>query len=133
MAKYFTKEELIRSAAAERAGLDNIPPPEAAAALDTLAEKLLDPVRAMWGSPLTVNSGYRSPAVNRTVGGAPHSQHLRGEAADITAGSPEKNRLLFEIIAASDLEFDSLIDERGYLWLHVSYRAGANRRQILHL
>lgn len=133
MSKYFTKEELIRSSAAAAAGLDNTPPPEALEALDALAERLLDPVRAMWGSPLAVNSGYRSAAVNALVGGTPRSQHLRGEAADITAGSPEKNRLLFEMIAASDLEFDSLIDERGYRWLHLSYRAGANRRQILHL
>ncbi len=133
MAKYFTITELIRSRAAEAAGIDNTPPPEAASALTVLAEKLLDPVRELWGKPITVNSGYRCHALNKAVGGSPSSQHLRGEAADITAGSPTKNRRLFEMIAASGLDFDQLIDECGYSWLHISYRETPNRRKILHL
>lgn len=133
MAKYFTIDELTRSAKAVRNGIGNTPPPEVVRALEILAERLLDPVREMWGAPLIVNSGFRSPELNKAVGGAPRSQHMRGEAADITTGSPEGNRRLFEIIVRSGIEFDRLIDERGYRWLHISYQTGENRREILHL
>ena len=133
MAKYFSIAELSRSKTAEKKRIDNTPPPEAEAALARLADNLLDPVRELWGAPLTVNSGYRCPALNKAVGGSPSSQHLSGEAADITAGSPAKNRRLFDMIASSGLCFDQLIDERGYSWLHISYRKAANRKKILHL
>lgn len=133
MAKYFDLKELIRSETALARGIDNTPAPDAAARLRLLAGRLLDPARELWGAPLTVNSGYRCPALNAAVGGAATSQHLLGEAADITTGAPDGNRRLFEMISGSDLEFDQLIDERGYSWLHLSYREGINRRQILHL
>ncbi len=133
MAKYFTIDELTRSSTAERLGIDNTPRMETCGRLETLAERLLDPVRELWGAPLTVNSGYRCGELNRVVGGAAGSQHLAGEAADITTGSVEGNRRLFGLIVGNDLDFDQLIDERGYAWLHLSYRAGKNRKQILHI
>jgi hypothetical protein len=133
MVKYFTVEELCRSEVAARRKIDNTPSPDAVRVLTTLIENLLDPIREMWGGPLTVNSGYRCPELNHAVGGASRSAHLRGEAADITAGSPDGNHRLFELIAASGLAFDQLIDERGYRWLHLSYRKTGNRRQTLHL
>ncbi|MDR0692348.1 MAG: peptidase M15, partial [Prevotellaceae bacterium] len=101
--------------------------------LTNLVDKLLDPVREQWGKPIRVNSGYRSMAINMAVGGAATSQHLKGEAADITAGSKEENKKLFELIK-SGYVFDQLIDETDYTWLHVSLkRNGVNRKQILHL
>jgi hypothetical protein len=133
MAKYFSLNELTRSETARARGIDNTPPPEAIGRLEVLAERLLDPVRELWDAPLGVNSGFRSAAVNAAVDGAATSQHLRGEAADITTGSCEDNRRLFGMIAGSGLEFDQLIDESDYSWLHLSYREGKNRRQIVHL
>jgi hypothetical protein len=139
MAKYFSLDELTGSETASRLGIDNTPGSEAAARLAVLAERLLDPVRELWGGPRAVNSGFRCGAVNRAVGGAATSGHLSGEAADITTGSREGNRRLFGMIRAAaartppGIEFDQLIDERDYSWLHISYRSGANRRQILHL
>lgn len=133
MAKYFTLQELTRSRAAEERRIDNTPPPQAKLALSTLATSLLDPVREMWGRPITVNSGFRSPVLNKAVGGSANSQHMKGEAADITTGSPEGNRRLFDMIAASGIEFDQMIDEKDYSWLHLSYRTGNNRQNILHL
>ena len=133
MAKYFSIDELIRSGTAARLGIDNTPGDDDLARLEALASRLLDPVREFWGGPLTVNSGYRCPALNAAVGGTARSQHLRGEAADITTGSREGNRRLFGIIAAGAVSFDQLIDERGYSWLHLSWREGGNRNKILHL
>lgn len=79
-----------------------------------------------------MTSGFRSPRLNEAVNGVPSSQHVKGEAADITVGNPEDNRKLFELIRTSGLAFDQLIDERSYAWIHVSYSA-ENRCQILHL
>jgi hypothetical protein len=102
--------------------------------LTNLVDKLLDQVRERWGKPIRVNSGFRSISVNLAVGGATTSQHLKGEAADITAGSPAENRRLFEMLANGGYVFDQLIDEKNYSWVHVSLkRNGVNRKQILHL
>lgn len=130
---YFTLHELTASAEARQNNIDNTPPPGVKVRLQNLIVHLLDPVREKWGAPITVNSGYRCPVLNKQVGGVPASQHVKGEAADITAGSPAQNNQLFKMIIDSGIEFDQLIDEKGYRWLHVSYSPGKNRRQILHL
>ena len=128
--KYFTLKELTRTAT----GLSNTPGSAEVANLENLVEKVLDPLREMYGKPIRVNSGYRSMAVNLAVKGATTSQHLKGEAADITAGSPAENRRLFEMLANGGYPFDQLIDEKQYTWIHVSSkRNGVNRKQILHL
>jgi uncharacterized protein YcbK (DUF882 family) len=128
--KYFTLKELTRTGVA----LPNVPGSAEEANLTNLVEKILDPLRTAYGRPIRVNSGYRSMAVNIAVGGAATSQHLKGEAADITAGSPAENRRLFEMLANGGYTFDQLIDEKQYTWVHVSLkRNGVNRKQILHL
>ena len=135
--KYFSIEELCASETAERKKIDNTPNADARLRMQRLIEQLLDPIRAAWGAPITVNSGYRSPALNRTVGGVPTSQHVKGEAADITVGSSAENKRLFdkiiELQKAGRIAFDQLIDESNYAWVHVSYRSGKNRNQTLHL
>lgn len=133
MAKYFTIDELVRSAEATKRNIRNIPSHDVLRRLNALMDDCLDPIRSLWGKPIGVNSGYRSPELNRVVGGKPTSQHQRGEAADITTGSVEGNRKLFELILASGIEFDQLIDESNYKWLHVSYVSQGNRKQTLHL
>ena len=135
--KYFTIEELCASDTAERKKIDNTPNADARLRMQRLIEQLLDPIRAAWGGPITVNSGYRCPELNRAVGGVATSQHLKGEAADITVGSAGDNKRLFDKIVelqkAGKIAFDQLIDESNYDWVHVSYRSGKNRNQILHL
>ena len=133
MAKYFTLGELCKSDVAVEKRIENTPDNTTIERLNALMEECLDKVREMWGKPIGVNSGYRSAELNRAVAGAKNSQHLRGEAADITTGCKAHNKRLFEMICASDIEFDQLIDESGYKWLHISYSKGNNRRQILHL
>ncbi|WP_417007115.1 D-Ala-D-Ala carboxypeptidase family metallohydrolase [Alistipes putredinis] len=132
MAEFFTKSELTRSDTARILKIDNTPTPEASAALDALMWNALDPIRRMWGKPIIVNSGYRCPKLNAAIGGSATSQHMKGEAADITAGDPTKNKELFDMIAQSAIPFDQLIDEKNYRWIHVSYRPNG-RRNILHL
>ena len=132
MAEFFTKSELTRSDTARILKIDNTPTPEASAALDALMWNVLDPIRRMWGHPISVNSGYRCPKLNAAVKGSATSQHMKGEAADITAGDQTKNKELFDMIAQSAIPFDQLIDEKNYRWIHVSYRPNG-RRNILHL
>lgn len=133
MGKYFSINELAASREAVRREIDNTPPPEVRRKLNGLIVNLLDPIREAWGAPILVNSGFRCPVLNKAVGGVPTSQHVRGEAADITAGSQEKNRRLFDMIATGAFPFDQLIDESDYAWIHISYKPSGARRQILHL
>lgn len=132
MSKYFSISELTRSSAAASRGIDNSPPRKVEVKLQSLIDNLLDSIRERWGAPIIVNSGYRCPELNKSVGGVANSQHCLGEAADITAGNPAKNKKLFYMIADSNLPFDQLIDESSYTWVHISY-SSKNRRQILHL
>ena len=128
--KYFTIEELTRSDTAEVKGIDNTPTKEAREKLVALVDNVLDPLREMYGKPITVNSGYRGPVLNSCIGGAKTSQHCKGEAADITGGNKEANKRLFELIREK-LPFDQLINEYDYSWVHVSYKSSGNRREVL--
>ena len=131
--KYFTMGELISSTTADAHSINNKCDLSAATALKALVDNVLDPAREWYGKPVYVNSGYRCPQLNRILGGAVNSQHMKGEAADITTGSKEGNKELFEYIR-ENLPFDQLIDEKDFSWVHVSYRKdGKNRHKILKL
>lgn len=86
--KYFTIAELTKSRTAAAQGIDNAPSPTVIANLNALVDHVLDPLREAWGHPLRVTSGYRCPQLNKAVGGVPRSQHMLGQAADVTAGAP---------------------------------------------
>lgn len=130
--KYFSMSELTDSATARQLGIRNIPSAEAQANIVALTENVLDKAREAWGKPIIVNSGYRCPRLNKVVGGVSNSQHVTGEAADITTGTKYGNKWLFNYIR-DNCDYDQLIDERDYTWVHVSYkRNGVNRRDVLH-
>lgn len=130
--KYFTIKELCKSSTATQKGIDNTPNSEIVSNLEQLVDKVLDPLREEFGEPIIVNSGYRSPALNKEVKGAANSQHIFGYAADITANSKFENKRLFILAQKLDLPFDQLIDERNYSWIHISH-SPRNRKQVLHL
>ena len=131
--EFFTIKELTRSVTAEARKIDNTPTREAEANLTELINKVLDPLRRAYGNPITVTSGYRSPKLNASVGGVKTSQHQKGQAADITAGSPEENKRLFDLARELNLPFCQLIDEKKYKWVHISYDMNNVKRQVLHL
>lgn len=129
--KYFSIDELSKSSTAIARKLDNTPSKEVITNLEALVDNVLDPLREIYGKPIIVTSGYRSPEVNRSVNGATSSQHVKGEAADITVGTKEGNKWLFNIIK-DKLPFDQLINEHDYSWVHVSYKNNnQNRKQVL--
>ena len=133
--KYFSIEELVKSATAERLAIDNTPPRAARRMLTILVEQLLDPIRRRYGAPIIVTSGYRCPALNTAVGGVANSHHIVGCAADITTGSIENNTMLFALIidmqTTHAIRFTQLIAEKDYRWLHISYVPGMLRNQII--
>lgn len=129
----FTIQELIASATAEAKKINNDPTPEAAENLKLLVDNVLDPLRDAYGKPIRVNSGYRSPALNKAVKGSKTSQHVKGQAADITAGSKQENKKLFELAQELNLPYCQLIDEKNFSWVHISYDPNNVKRQILHL
>lgn len=129
--KYFTMTEMYGSATAKAKNIDNTPGAKVRINLIALVDNILDPLRKAYGKPIKVNCGYRCPELNETVGGVASSQHLTGQAADITGGSPEENKKLFNLI--KKLPFDQAIYEFGGQWIHVSFTSflSRNRRQAL--
>lgn len=131
----FTLTEMIASDTARRIGDPNTPGTVEIAALKTLCERVLEPVRAHFGKPVRVNSGYRGPRVNAAVGSSDTSQHRRGEAADIEIAGVS-NAMLARWIR-DNLVFDQLILEAhregdpNSGWVHVSYRKGRARKSVL--
>lgn len=127
--KYFSIEELCHT----NTGLSNKPSPDIENKLRRFVELVLDPLREEFGRAIRVNSGYRNDKVNRLVGGKVSSQHLKGEAVDISAGSKTLNKELFNLIK-NKYPFDQLIWERGGAWIHLSWTENrALRQQVLSI
>ena len=130
--KYFTIAELTKSATAQRKGIKNVPDTTITQNLTALIDNVLDPLREAYGAPIIITSGYRCEKLNKVVGGAASSQHVKGQAADIRSvrDSRDQNKRLFDLIRELKLPFDQLINEYDYDWVHVSY-GPRNRRQVL--
>lgn len=128
LSKHFTLEEFTLSQTAERLGLDNSPTPEALDNLKRLAA-VLEQVRSFANRPINISSGYRSPAVNKAVGGAATSAHLRGLAADFNASGMGPKELA-RLIQGSGIQFDQLILEYDR-WVHLAISKDKPRNQVL--
>lgn len=129
--------ELTRSETAKRHGIDNTPTAEHLENFKLLADKVFEPIREHFKTPIFISSGYRSKELNALIKGSPNSQHCKGQAIDIDmdGGNGEvTNRMVFDFIK-NKLDFDQLIWEFGTDfnpdWVHVSYVKGANRKQKL--
>lgn len=127
LTEHFSLAELVASQVATRKGINNAPSTAIVMNLKRLAA-LLEQVRTLVGAPITVSSGYRSPALNRAVGGAASSAHVQGLAADISTNKLAP-RALALLIRESDIEFDQLIYEGT--WVHIGLAFGALRREVL--
>ena len=138
----FSLKEMTRSDKAMRLGLSNAPNEEQVKNLKNLCEQVLQPLRDHVGVPVMVNSGFRSPDVNKAAGGVWNSQHLTGEAADIRAsgwGWKTKSQKLQIILhwccwIIEHCTYDQLIieDNGSDMWIHVSCRLDPreNRKEI---
>ena len=100
----------------------------------SLVRDLLQPLRDLYGKPMAVNSGFRCPELNRIVGGAATSQHLKGEAADIRTGSQTETYRLARLAKTTPAIFREIDQMILYpTFIHFSHkRVGAQRNQILY-
>jgi len=129
ISEHISYDEATLSPTAIRNGISNQPNEQELANMKLVAENCFEPLRKRWGKPIKVNSFFRSQSLNQLVGGSPLSQHTKGQAIDITTGSKTENKKLFEL--AKTLDFDQLINEYNFSWIHISFKASGNRKQIL--
>ena len=131
----FSLAEMTKSQTATRKGIDNKPSTEHIENLIHLAEAVLQPVREHFGKPVTISSGYRSPALCEAIGSSSKSQHARGEAADFEIHGVDNKELATWI--SKNTEFDQLILEfynegdPNSGWVHCSAVTEAPRKQVL--
>ena len=133
ISKHLSFEECTRSGTADKLGIINNNPNESVIEnMKLLAEKVFEPIREHFGKPIHVSSMFRGMPLNQAVKGSITSQHCSGQAMDIDMDSKGKptNKEVFDYIKAN-LEFDQLINEFDYSWIHVSYVKGKNRKQVL--
>jgi hypothetical protein len=130
ISKHISFDEATKSQTATRHKIDNTPSVGVIEAMELVAEKCFEPLREWWGKPLTISSFFRCEKLNKKIGGSPTSQHVKGEAIDIDTGNKQDNVLLFDWLK-NNVEFDQLINEYDYSWVHVSYSKKKNRKQIL--
>ena len=124
--------EITRSNTAKRLGIDNEPTKKDLENLQRIVTNLLQPVRNHLG-PIRISSGYRSKELNRAIGGSNKSQHSKGEAVDIQFWRDGQmcNKEVYDWIIDNAIEFDQMINEFDFSWIHISLKKSNNRREVL--
>lgn len=136
ISKHISYKEGVYSRTALRRGIKNNPNAEQMENMITIAEEVFEPLRIWVGGPIKINSFFRSPELNKAIGGSGKSQHCHGQAIDIddTFGKMS-NAEMYEFIK-ENLDFDQIIwefgDDDNPDWVHVSYvSAEENRKRCL--
>ena len=134
LSDHFTIGELTKTSAM---GIDNTPSHAAVLILKNLCENWLEPLRQRYNKPILINSGFRSEAVNKAIGGVKGSNHLTGCAVDIRVTGPEQAIryacILLDIADESKRDFDELLivrSPKGTYWLHFAVRPSGNRKKV---
>ena len=132
LSKNFVLSELTKSNTAKRLGIKNEPTKEHMDNLQVLVRDLVQPIRDGIG-PIRISSGYRNPELNRAIGGSRKSQHCKGEALDIQFWEMGEmnNKAIYDWVLGSGIEFDQMINEFDFAWIHISLKAKDNRKQVL--
>jgi len=136
ISKHISYKEGIRSTTADRRGIDNKPGQVELVNMEITAERIFEPLREWVGGPIRVNSFYRSPKLNKAIGGAKRSQHMEGRAMDLDDTYGHKTNAEMFYFIKQNLDFDQLIWEFGTddnpNWIHVSYVSeDSNRNRCL--
>ena len=134
LSKHFTLEEMEKSQTATRKGIKNKAGSGEIKNLGDLCYEVLEPVRAKFDRPVTITSGYRSPELSEAIGSKATSQHCLGEAVDFEIAGV--SNLQVALWLTNNVNFDQCIlefwtGEASSGWIHVSYKDGSNRKQVL--
>jgi hypothetical protein len=131
---HISYKEAVNSNYAKQYKIENKPSAAHIKNMELIAEKVFEPLRDWVKAPIKINSMFRSKELNSGINGAPRSQHLTGNAIDLTSMGGKSNLEMFHYIK-DNLDFDQLIWEFGAenpQWLHVSYKNKKdNRKQVL--
>ena len=131
-----SKHITFKEATTTNSGILNLPNEKQLKAMKLLAEKVFEPLREHFGTPIKINSMFRSAMVNKAIGGSSTSQHCanNGAALDLDGIGSLTNKMIFDYIK-DNLDFDQLIHENGTdenpAWVHVSYKEKNNRKEVL--
>tara|TARA_A200000159_G_scaffold149184_1_gene157521 strand:+ start:7 stop:474 length:468 start_codon:yes stop_codon:yes gene_type:complete len=136
ISKHISGREAIESYTAKRKGIENIPDEYQLTNMVVVAENVFEPLREWVDGPIKINSFFRSPELNKAIGGSGKSQHCEGRAIDIDDVYGHKSNAEMYNYIKNNLDFDQLIWEFGTDdnpdWVHVSYvSVDGNRRRCL--
>ena len=132
ISEHISYKEGVYSTTAMRREIDNTPNDKQLDNMETIAEKVFEPLREWVGGAIKINSFFRCPELNKAIGGSSKSQHCQGQAIDLDD--------TFGVVANSDmynyiknnLDFDQLIwefgDDENPNWVHVSYVSKEDNR-----
>jgi hypothetical protein len=136
LSKHFKLEEFTKSMTATRKGISNEPGSGEIKNLENLCYEILEPLRAKYDLPITITSGYRSPALSEAIGSKSTSQHCKGMAADIEIATIPNIQIAYWL--QNNVDFDQLIleffdpENPSGGWVHISFNEqGSNRKQVL--
>ena len=135
LSDHFTLAEFTASDTAARLRLDNTPTAAHLLNLKTTAARMEEVRRLLGGKPIRITSAYRSPVVNRAVGGVVNSDHALGWAVDFTCAGFGDPLAMCRAIEASDIQYDQLIHERkpsGAWWVHISFHPRMRRQNLTY-
>ena len=135
ISKHISNKEGVYSRTALRRGIDNTPTEDHKINMVELAENIFEPLRMYVGGPIKINSFYRSPELNKAIGGSSKSQHCNGQAIDIDDTFGRMTNAEMYRFIKDHLDFDQMIWEFGNdknpNWVHVSYVGKENRNRCL--
>ena len=132
LSKNFVLSEITRSNTAKRLGISNEPTKKHMEGIQRIITNLIQPMRDHLG-PIRISSGYRNPELNRAIGGSSKSQHCKGEALDLQFWKDGQmcNKEIYDWVLKSGLEFDQMINEFDFAWIHISLKKDKNRKEVL--
>ena len=132
ISKNISYKEGVYSITADILGLENKPTEEHLANMKEVAEKVFQPLRTWVNAPIKINSFYRSPELNKAIGGSSKSQHCKGQAMDIDDTYGHATNADMFMYIRENLDFDQMIwefgDDKNPNWVHVSYVSPEDNR-----
>ena len=133
ISKHISYKEGVYSITATRRGIDNTPNDEQLNNMELIAEEVFEPLRVWVGGPIKINSFFRSPELNKAIGGSGKSQHCKGQAIDIDDTFHKATNAEMYHWIKDNLDFDQMIWEFGNDdnpdWVHVSYVSPEENRK----